>query len=102
VRFAWRPQRALHGDDASHRPRTHEGADDPRGPGADRAPPTPAVAVTLWTGSGEPGVPRGLLVGTALLPLGPGPHIVLVEQCEGARDPRGLAVRTAGATEVAP
>lgn len=79
VRFAWRPQRSLGGDDAAD---------------------GPLVEVTLWTGSGEPGVPRGLLVGTALLPLGPGPHLVLVEQCEGARDPRGLAVRTAAVSEV--
>jgi hypothetical protein len=80
LRFAWRPQRSLGGSDA--------------GDG-----PVPMLEVTLWTGSGEPGVPRGLLVGTALLPLGPGPHVVLVEQCEGARDPRGLAVRTASASE---
>jgi len=61
------------------------------------------LPVTLWTGSGELGVPRGLLVGTAALPVGPGPHVVLVEQADGARDPRGLVVRTGrGRGEVAP
>lgn len=109
VRFAWRPQRSLGGGDAGG-DTDASGADasdaDARDADANAADPSdavpsPLVAVTLWTGSGEPGVPRGLLVGTALLPLGPGPHVVLVEQCEGARDPRGLAVRTAAASEVA-
>ncbi|MCA9000699.1 MAG: hypothetical protein KDB61_02165, partial [Planctomycetes bacterium] len=33
----------------------------------------------LYTGSGDPGVPRGLLIGEAWLPPGPGPHTLLVE-----------------------
>ncbi len=78
VRFEWRPQRALGGGEAAD--------------GGELAGVT--LPVTLWTGSGEAGVPRGLLVGTAALPVGPGPHVVLVEQADGARDPRGLVVRT--------
>ncbi|MFT4647234.1 MAG: hypothetical protein ACI87O_000004 [Planctomycetota bacterium] len=33
----------------------------------------------LYTGSGDPGVPRGLLIGDAWLPPGPGPHLLVVE-----------------------
>lgn len=33
----------------------------------------------LYTGSGDPGVPRGLLIGEAWLPVGPGPHVLIVE-----------------------
>ncbi len=33
----------------------------------------------LFTGSGDPGVPRGLLIGETWLPPGPGPHILVVE-----------------------
>lgn len=40
----------------------------------------PPIAVQLWTGSGEPGVPRGLWVGSVDLPRGPGPHTLLVAQ----------------------
>ncbi len=38
-----------------------------------------SVRATLFTGSGEALVPRGLLIGTASLPTGPGPHRVEVE-----------------------
>jgi cell shape-determining protein MreC len=33
----------------------------------------------LYTGSGDPGVPRGLLIGETWLPTGPGPHTLVVE-----------------------
>jgi len=36
------------------------------------------LQVQLWTGSGDAGLPRGLLVGEARLPFGPGPHVVEV------------------------
>jgi hypothetical protein len=39
----------------------------------------PPVAAELWTGSGEPGVPRGLWVGSVDLPRGPGPHTLHVK-----------------------
>ena len=47
----------------------------------------------LWTGSGEEGVPRGLLLGDARLPCGPGTHELSLLQPEGAREPKGLRVR---------
>jgi len=34
----------------------------------------------LYTGSGEPLVPRGSLLGETLLPRGPGPHLLRVEE----------------------
>lgn len=37
------------------------------------------VRATLFTGSGDELVPRGLLLGEALLPTRPGPHVVLLE-----------------------
>lgn len=55
----------------------------------------PAVQATLWTGSGEAGVPRGLLLGEALLPTGPGPHWIDVQLPDGGAEPQGLAVRVA-------
>jgi len=33
----------------------------------------------IYTGSGEPGVPRGLLLGEADIPFGPGPHRLVIE-----------------------
>lgn len=51
------------------------------------------VRASVWTGSGEAGVPRGLLVGDAELPCGPGPHLVRIHQPEGAREPGSLRVR---------
>ncbi|MDF1838133.1 MAG: hypothetical protein P1V35_09715 [Planctomycetota bacterium] len=33
----------------------------------------------LYTGSGDPGVPRGLLIGETHVPTGPGPHVLVVE-----------------------
>lgn len=54
----------------------------------------------LWTGSGEHGVPRGLLLGDAALPSGPGTHEIRLVQPSGAREPKALAVRLA--TEGAP
>jgi hypothetical protein len=54
-----------------------------------------SVEATLWTGSGEAGVPRGLLLGEALLPTGPGPHWIDVQLPDGGAEPKGLAVRVA-------
>ncbi len=42
-----------------------------------------SVPATLWSGSGQVGVPRGLLIGTCALPLGPGPHLLAVREPEG-------------------
>ena len=53
---------------------------------------TDFVEARLFTGSGERGVPRGLLLGDAVLPTGPGPHVFSVRQPEGAREPVDLLV----------
>ncbi len=47
-----------------------------------------ALAVRLYTGSGHAGVPRGLLLGDAILPPGAGRHVLRVE-----RDAAHAAVR---------
>ena len=52
--------------------------------------PLPA---TVWTGSGERGVPRGLRLGRALLPRSGGTHVVRVEQGERAQRAESLFVR---------
>lgn len=62
----------------------------------------PAVQATLWTGSGEAGVPRGLLLGEALLPTGPGPHWIDVQLPDGGAEPKGLAVRVPVAAQERP
>jgi len=64
------------------------------------------VRARIWTGSGEVGVPRGLLIGTAELPRElpdavrtqrrTPVHEILIRQPEGAEEPRGLRVRLAG------
>ncbi|HIF41761.1 MAG TPA: hypothetical protein EYQ74_11760 [Planctomycetes bacterium] len=36
------------------------------------------LPVQIWTGSGDAGLPRGLLIGEARLPFGPGPHVLEV------------------------
>jgi hypothetical protein len=54
---------------------------------------TPADA-ELFTGSGEPLVPRGLLLGTARVPNGPGPHVLVVRQPVDTSAVRRLWVRT--------
>jgi hypothetical protein len=46
----------------------------------------------LFTGAGELGVPRGLVIGEALLPCGPGPHVVEVDEGVDARLLRRLWV----------
>ena len=38
------------------------------------------LRASLWTLAGERGVPGGLLLGTCALPVGPGPHDLLVER----------------------
>lgn len=52
--------------------------------------PVPAV---LYTGSGEPLVPRGSLLGEVLLPRGPGPHLLRVEEPVDTRRLASLWVR---------
>ncbi len=47
----------------------------------------------IWTGSGESGVPRGLLLGDTDLPAGAGRHVLRIVQPEGAIEPKGLSVR---------
>jgi hypothetical protein len=49
----------------------------------------------LFTGSGEPLVPRGLLLGAARVPNGPGPHELIVRQPVNSSAVRRLWVRTA-------
>jgi hypothetical protein len=58
LRFAWRRRGDTGGPDL-------EGGDEP----------WPA---TLFTGSGDPGLPRGLVIGHTVLPVGPGPHVLRV------------------------
>ena len=53
-----------------------------------------ALPARIWTGSGEAGVPRGLLLGETLLPTGPGTHRLRIRQPAGAAEPKGLAIRT--------
>jgi len=60
---------------------------------------TTRLPAMIWTGSGEPGVPRGLLVGEAYLPLGTGPHRIVIRQAEDARETAGLRVRLEESTE---
>ncbi|MEZ6004997.1 MAG: hypothetical protein R3F33_12515 [Planctomycetota bacterium] len=43
------------------------------------APSDTPQRARLYTGSGDPGVPRGLCLGEAEIPPGPGPHILWVE-----------------------
>ncbi|MCC7012579.1 MAG: hypothetical protein IT454_08465 [Planctomycetes bacterium] len=52
------------------------------------------LAATLFTGSGEALVPRGLLLGTARLPVGPGPHLVRLRQGFDARALERVWART--------
>lgn len=54
-----------------------------------------ALPAQLFTGSGERGVPRGLLVGEILVPPGPGPHELLLVASVGERVPAALEVRRA-------
>ncbi len=46
----------------------------------------------LYTGSGDPGVPRGLLIGETIVPTGPGPHVLVVEPPAESRVLQGLAL----------
>lgn len=59
----------------------------------------PTVRATLFTGSGEPGVPRGLFVGEVRLPAGPGPHELVLVAPGGRGVPSTLQVRVAPAAE---
>jgi hypothetical protein len=52
-----------------------------------------AARAELFTGSGEPLIPRGLLLGLSELPPGPGPHVLTLEQPVDTRDVRSLWVR---------
>ncbi|MDE0914701.1 MAG: hypothetical protein OSB57_05935 [Planctomycetota bacterium] len=40
--------------------------------------PDVGLPAQIWTGSGDDGLPRGLLIGETDLPFGPGPHIIEV------------------------
>ncbi len=64
-------------------------------PGAD---PEPAQ---LFTGAGEPGLPHGLIVGETVLPPGPGPHVLVVEEPVDARRLGALWVRLLGPDDAA-
>lgn len=57
------------------------------------APGAEPVRAELYTGSGERGVPRGLLVGEILVPSGPGPHELVLLAPAGDRLPDALEVR---------
>jgi len=46
--------------------------------GPSEGAPGGGLPVQIWTGSGEAGLPRGLLIGEARLPFGPGPHVIEV------------------------
>lgn len=50
-----------------------------RWPATLAAPAGEPVRARLYTGSGDPGVPRGLLLGEAEIPVGPGPHVLVLE-----------------------
>jgi hypothetical protein len=58
------------------------------------------VRAIVYTGSGERGVPRGLLVGEAWLPPGPGPHEFVLVAPSGDEIPESLEVRRAVPSEV--
>ena len=60
------------------------------------------VRASLFTGSGAALVPRGLLVGEAWLPTGPGPHRVRVEVEPGLELQGRVWVRMDTGTEAAP
>jgi hypothetical protein len=51
------------------------------------------VRARLFTGSGDALVPRGLVLGEAELPVGPGPHRFRLEQGVDTRDVRRLWMR---------
>jgi hypothetical protein len=53
-----------------------------------------SVEAQLFTGSGEALVPRGLLLGRARLPLGPGPHRIVLAQDVDTRSIAHAWVRT--------
>ena len=62
--------------------------------------PVETVWGELWTGSGERGMPRGLLIGTTELPLGPGPHELHVYPATAGGEPARLSVRTTGGKDL--
>jgi hypothetical protein len=66
---------------------------DPVTPIAADAPGPAELPAQLFTGSGELGVPRGLVVGDTFLPRGPGPHVLRVVQHVDTRDLEELWVR---------
>lgn len=55
-------------------------------------PGTVPKPVQLWTLGGEAGVPGGLLLGTTLLPVGAGPHALVLSTPGGEQVPRHLSV----------
>jgi hypothetical protein len=56
---------------------------------------TEDIQARVWSGSGEAGLPRGLLLGDTLLPVGSGPHELLIEPPFGGVEPEYLNVRLA-------
>jgi len=58
------------------------------------------VHAVLYTGSGELGVPRGLLVGETSLPSGPGPHELVLVAPSSEHVPTTLEVRRAVSSDV--
>ena len=73
-----------------------------RWPAALPIPGPGSVRATLWTGSGARGVPRGLLLGTAELPGGAGPHELEIALPDGGREPARTFVRWTRPEEVRP
>jgi len=51
------------------------------------------VPARVWTGSGEAGIPRGLLLGDVELPVGPGPHVLSLRLPDGGGEPGELSLR---------
>jgi hypothetical protein len=64
------------------------------------APGPAELPAQLFSGSGELGVPRGLVIGDTFLPRGAGPHVLRVVQHVDTRDLEDLWVRRALALPV--
>lgn len=60
--------------------------------GPDGSAPGATLRVQIWTGSGEAGLPRGLLIGEADLPFGSGPHEIELRPATDGRAGHGARV----------